>query len=78
MVKCVDLSRNNISEKMATAIGKLLRDGVSHVQWIDLSQNDFFADNQANSVLIQGLKKQSKLLYAGLSLSSNLHPNLID
>lgn len=26
MVKCVDLSRNNITEKMAAAIGKLMRD----------------------------------------------------
>jgi len=29
-------------------------------------------------MLIQGLKKQQRLVYAGLSLSSNLHPNLID
>ncbi len=26
MIKCVDLSRNNISEKMASSIGKCLRD----------------------------------------------------
>ena len=78
MVKCVDLSRNNISEKMAGSIGKCLRDQVQHIQWIDLSQNEFFNDNPSNSVVIQGLKKQQRLLYAGLSLSGNLHPNLID
>ena len=31
MVRCVDLSRNKISEKMAASIGKLLRDGVQHI-----------------------------------------------
>ena len=78
MIKCVDLSRNNISEKMAASLGKVLRDQVQHIQWIDLSQNEFYNDNPSNSIIIQGLKKQQRLIYAGLTLSGNLHPNLID
>lgn len=77
-LKCIDLSKNAIGPKLATSIGKKLKDEVTHIQWLDLTQNEFFSDNGANSLVVQGLKKQTRLLFAGLSLSSSLHPSLID
>ena len=51
-IKCVDLSSNNM-QKLGMAIGKKLRDeGITHIQWLDLTQNLFYNDNQANSALI--------------------------
>lgn len=55
-IKCIDLSGNNMV-KLGSIIGRKLKDEVSHIQWIDLTKNDFFADNLTNSVIIQGLKK---------------------
>ncbi len=37
MVKCIDLSKNNIGPRLANAIGRKLRDEVFHIQWIDLT-----------------------------------------
>mmetsp|Transcript_37861 Transcript_37861/g.27871 ORF Transcript_37861/g.27871 Transcript_37861/m.27871 type:complete len:102 (+) Transcript_37861:288-593(+) len=41
-VKCLDLSDNLIAGKTAVAIGKKLKDEVTHLQWIDLTQNEFY------------------------------------
>ena len=43
-IKCIDLSKNNMV-KLGGMIGKKLKDEVTHIQWIDLTQNDFFNDN---------------------------------
>lgn len=64
----IDLSNNNMN-KLGGLIGKKLRDDVKHIKWLDLTQNDFFHDNQALSVIIQGLKKQEALNYVGLSVT---------
>ena len=53
--------------KLGSQIGKKLRDEVTHLSWIDLTQNEFLYDANANSMIIQGLKKQKDLIYAGLS-----------
>ncbi len=37
MIKCIDLSKNNIGPKLAGMIGKKLKDEVTHIQWIDLT-----------------------------------------
>ena len=37
----IDLSRNNLN-KLGGQIGKKLRDEVTHVKWLDLTQNDFY------------------------------------
>ena len=36
-VKCIDLSKNAIGPKMASNIGKKLKDEVTHIQWLDLT-----------------------------------------
>ena len=78
MIKCLDLSKNNIGPKLASAIGRKLKDEILHIQWIDLTQNEFYNDNASNSAIVQGLKKQPKLYYAGLCMSSSLHPSVQD
>lgn len=77
-LKCIDLSKNNIGPRLGAQIGKKMKDEVTHVQWIDLTQNEFYSDNNANSMVIQGLKKQAKLIYVGLTISGTSHANLID
>jgi len=56
-IRFIDLSKNNIGPKLANAIGKKLKDEVTHIQWIDLTQNAFYQDSTALSMIIQGLKK---------------------
>jgi hypothetical protein len=51
-IKCIDLSKNAIGPKLATSIGKKLKDDVTHIQWIDLTQNEFYNDNIANSFIV--------------------------
>ncbi len=51
-IKCIDLSKNNIGPRLAAMIGKKMKDEVSHIQWIDLTQNDFYSDNNSNSLII--------------------------
>jgi hypothetical protein len=50
-VKCIDLSHNNLF-KLGGMIGRKLKDECNHIQWIDLTQNDFYNDNTANSLII--------------------------
>jgi hypothetical protein len=51
-IKCIDLSKNNIGPRLANAIGRKLKDEVTHIQWIDLTQNEFYNDNPANSAIV--------------------------
>ena len=51
-VKCIDLSKNLIGPKLGALIGKKMKDEVQHVQWIDLTQNSFYNDNTANSLIV--------------------------
>eukprot|EP00351_Strombidinopsis_sp_SopsisLIS2011_P005248 CAMPEP_0116880312 /NCGR_PEP_ID=MMETSP0463-20121206/12218_1 /TAXON_ID=181622 /ORGANISM="Strombidinopsis sp, Strain SopsisLIS2011" /LENGTH=168 /DNA_ID=CAMNT_0004530719 /DNA_START=167 /DNA_END=674 /DNA_ORIENTATION=- len=56
-IKSIDLSQNNM-EKLGAYIGRKLRDETcSHITWIDLTQNQFYDDSTANSLIIAGLKK---------------------
>lgn len=36
-VKCIDLSKNAIGPKLASSIGKKLKDEITHIQWLDLT-----------------------------------------
>lgn len=54
-------------KKLGLEIGKKLRDDCSHVQWIDLTQNDFDREPQTITAILQGLRKQKELIYVGLS-----------
>lgn len=77
-VKCIDLSKNSIGPRLASMIGKKLKDEVAHIQWLDLTQNEFYSDNNSNSLIVQGLKKQLKLVYVGLTISGLSNGALID
>ncbi|CDW87985.1 UNKNOWN [Stylonychia lemnae] len=74
-IRCIDLSKNNMV-KLGGMIGKKLKDEVTHIQWIDLTQNDFFNDNPGNSLIVQGLKKQANLVYVGLTVQGSLSDQL--
>jgi hypothetical protein len=54
-------------KKLGMEIGKKMKDECSHIQWIDLTQNDFDQDSATVMMIINGLKKQKELLYVGLS-----------
>ena len=54
-------------KKLGLEIGKKMKDECSHIQWIDLTQNDFDQDSATVMMIINGLKKQKELLYVGLS-----------
>jgi hypothetical protein len=40
----IDLSQNLIGKKLATDIGRILRDSCGHISWIDLTSNQFDND----------------------------------
>jgi hypothetical protein len=54
------------------AIGKKLRDEVSHIIWLDLTQNEFDSDIAAHGIIIAGLKKQKDLIHVGLTTGKEL------
>ena len=62
----VDLSQN-LMKKLGNEIGRKLKDECQHIQWIDLTQNDFDNDTATVTMIINGLKKQKDLVYVGLS-----------
>ena len=58
-VKSINLSRNYM-KKLGAEIGKKMRDNpaVTHIKWIDLTQNDFDSNPATIQTIIMGLKKQ--------------------
>jgi len=67
-VKNINLSKNSISKKMGLAIGKKLRDCSGHIQWIDLTQNDFDCDPSTVKTIIGGYRRQISLIHAGIAV----------
>lgn len=81
-IKSVDLSCNEIEGKLAAKIGRKLHE-VSHLVWIDLTQNYFLRtevgrpdrqgvvqkayDSVIHSAIVNGFRRQKDLMYAGLS-----------
>jgi hypothetical protein len=72
-------------KKLGMEIGKKMKDECSHIQWIDLTQNDFDQDSATVMMIINGLKKQKELLYVldalqvNMSLAEvNFHGNFLD
>lgn len=49
------------------SIGKKLRDEVTHISWLDLTQNEFLEDVPEIQAIINGLRRQRELNYVGLS-----------
>jgi hypothetical protein len=62
----------NCLKKVPAAIGKKLRDEVSHIIWLDLTQNEFDSDSAAHGIIIAGLKKQKDLIHVGLTTGKEL------
>ena len=54
--------------QLGLQIGKKLRDEVFHLTWIDLTMNEFDNDTQTVNTIVQGLKKQVKMIYIGLTV----------
>lgn len=52
----VDLSQN-LMKKLGNEIGRKLKDECTHIQWIDLTQNNFDNDVPTVTMIITGLKK---------------------
>lgn len=75
-VKCIDLSKNNM-QKLGGMIGKKIKEECTHIQWIDLTQNQFYNDNTANNMILQGLRRQTSLVYVGLTVSSSVSESLV-
>jgi hypothetical protein len=65
-VRSIDLSQNCL-RKTAAAIGKKLKDEITHIFWLDLTQNEFDNDFNTHVNIINGLKKQKELIHIGLS-----------
>ena len=80
-IKSVDLSCNEIEGKLAGKIGRKLHE-VSHIVWIDLTQNYFLRTESGRAVkgvvpkaydpvihqaLVAGYRRQKDLNYGGLS-----------
>jgi len=63
----------NCLKKVPAAIGKKLRDEVSHIIWLDLTQNEFDSDTTAHSIIIAGLKKQRDLIHVGLTTGREIN-----
>lgn len=50
-IKSIDLSFNNL-KTLGMQIGKKLRDEIFHIQWIDLTMNDFDLDTPTVNMLV--------------------------
>lgn len=58
-------------------IGRKLKDDCQHIQWIDLTQNDFQNDTATVNMIINGLKKQKELIYVGLTAQDSCLDQLV-
>ncbi|KRX06458.1 hypothetical protein PPERSA_05071 [Pseudocohnilembus persalinus] len=70
-IKKIDLSQNYIGKKGGMHIAKLLKDGVHHIEWLDLSRNSFSTETQVLTSILSGLKKQPELYH--FCLDTNTH-----
>ena len=50
-IKSIDLSRNYM-KKLGAAIGRKMRDEITHIRWIDLTMNDFDQENPIVQTII--------------------------
>ena len=68
-IKAIDLSFNFISKSLANMIGKKLSTERAHINWLDLTMNQFDNEPATIKVIIQGLKRQIKLQHVGLTVA---------
>ena len=55
-LRAINLSFNNL-KKLGFHIGKKMRDEITHINWIDMTMNDFDKDSSTVSMLVQGIKR---------------------
>ena len=75
-IKAINLSMN-LMKTLGLQIGKKLRDEVFHIQWLDVTMNDFDQDTQTVNTLIQGIRKQVKIIYVGLTVTGTQSDQLV-
>ena len=62
-IKRLDLSKNLLGKSAATFIGKVMKETIDHIEWIDLSRNCFNTNYTALNSIYTGLKKQKNLYH---------------
>ena len=65
----IDLSQNEIGKKGILSIAKLLKKN-RHLEWLDISRNDFSHEQQAIAMLEIGLRDQKNLYHLCIDMSS--------
>ena len=75
-IKAIDLSFNKM-KALGMAIGKKLRDEITHITWIDVTMNDFDQEVQTVNTIVQGVKKQTKIIYVGLTVQGSQGDQLV-
>jgi len=70
-IQSLDLSNNNIGKQGALALSKALKDNGGHLEWLDLSRNNFGDDYSAVNSICMGLKSQRSLHHFGLTVNTN-------
>ena len=78
-IKAIDLSRNHM-KKLGGAIGKKMRDEISHLKWIDLTMNDFDNEPAIIQTIISGLKRQGGpegMQHIGLTVQEKMSDQLV-
>ena len=75
-IKAINLSFNSM-KTLGLQIGKKMRDEVTHINWIDMTMNDFDNDTATVNMLVQGVKKQVRIIYVGLTVQGSQSDQLM-
>ena len=75
-IRAINLSKNNLN-KLGLQIGRKLKADVSHINWIDLTMNDFDADAITVNTLVQGIKSQKDMIHVGLTVRGQAGDQLV-
>ena len=75
-IKAINLSFNHLKQ-LALQIGKKMRDEVFHINWIDLTMNEFDNETQTVNTLVSAMKKQTRMIYIGLTVQGNQGDQLV-
>lgn len=66
----LDLSKNEIGKKGCLMIANSLKSKNKHLQWLDISRNNFSYEQQAIAMLELGLREQKNLYHLCIDMSS--------
>ena len=65
----LNLSQNDIGKKGVLLIAKLLKERDHHLEWLDISKNDFNSEQVAIAALELGLRQQKNLYHLAIDMS---------